>query len=125
MLETLGDINDLVYIGDNQAYTLATDGLLTLYDTLNQNIVWKKQLPVDAQDDEEYELTHIGRNLMVYSNRRAVLINSVGHVIFEVPLEGDAEAAVEMFQMKSDIYTTILKGNKLTIYKEYVEKAFV
>ena len=32
-IESLGQIDDLVFIGSNQAYTLSTDSLLTLYDT--------------------------------------------------------------------------------------------
>ena len=44
-VETLGEISDLVFIGTNQAYTLSTDSLLTLYDTMEEKIDWKKQLP--------------------------------------------------------------------------------
>ena len=44
-VETLGEISDLVFIGTNQAYTLSTDSLLTLYDTASEKIEWKKQLP--------------------------------------------------------------------------------
>ena len=44
-LETLGEISDLVLFGDSQAYTLSTDGLLSLFDTKSQTIQWKKQLP--------------------------------------------------------------------------------
>lgn len=94
-IESLGQINDLVFIGNNQAYTLSTDSLLTLYDTLEEEIVWKKQLPQGP--NESYKLRHLGRNLLIHSDNRVSMINSAGHVIWEQPLSGDGSAAVEMF----------------------------
>lgn len=44
-LQTLGEISDLILFSDSAAYTLSTDGLLTLFDTKTQTIQWKKQLP--------------------------------------------------------------------------------
>jgi hypothetical protein len=44
-VETLGELSDMILFADNQAYTLSTDGLLTMFDTSTQNIRWKKQLP--------------------------------------------------------------------------------
>lgn len=44
-LETLGEISDLILFADSAAYTLSTDGLLSLFDTKTQTIQWKKQLP--------------------------------------------------------------------------------
>ena len=41
-VETLGEISDAILFADNQAYTLSTDGLLTLFDTNTQAIQWKK-----------------------------------------------------------------------------------
>lgn len=32
-VETLGEISDLILFADSQAYTLSTDGLLTLFNT--------------------------------------------------------------------------------------------
>ena len=49
-IESLGEISDLVFIGNNQAYTLSSDSLLTLYDTAEQKIVWKKQLPQGSNE---------------------------------------------------------------------------
>ena len=94
-IESLGQINDLVFIGNNQAYTLSTDSLLTLYDTFEEEIVWKKQLPQGP--NESYKLRHLGRNLLIHSDNRVSMINSAGHVIWEQPLSGDGSAAVEMF----------------------------
>ena len=94
-IESLGQIDDLVFIGSNQAYTLSTDSLLTLYDTYEEKIVWKKQLPQGS--NESYKLRHLGRNLLIHSDNRVSMINSAGHVIWEQPLSGDSSAAVEMF----------------------------
>ena len=94
-IESLGQIDDLVFIGSNQAYTLSTDSLLTLYDTSEEKIVWKKQLPQGS--NESYKLRHLGRNLLIHSDNRVSMINSAGHVIWEQPLSGDSSAAVEMF----------------------------
>ena len=41
-VETLGEISDLILFADSQAYTLSTDGLLTLFNTNSQEIEWKK-----------------------------------------------------------------------------------
>ena len=71
--------------------------------------------------DGGYRLRHIGRNLVIYSNDRFAMINSVGHVIFEVPLLGESSASLEMFQAKSgDIYTVIVRDKLVTIYNGYV-----
>ena len=37
-VETLGDLTDMIFIGENQAYTLSSDALLTLFDTNTQTI---------------------------------------------------------------------------------------
>lgn len=45
-IENLGEIKDLKYLEDtNLVYTLSTTGVLTLFDTQKQQIVWKKELP--------------------------------------------------------------------------------
>ena len=46
---------------------------------------------------DNYSLRHLGRNLVIYSDERVAMINSVGHVIFEVPLLGESKTALEMF----------------------------
>ena len=94
-IESLGEVSDLVFIGNNQAYTLSSDSLLTLYDTAEERIVWKKQLPQGTNED--YKLRHLGRNLLIHSDNRVSMINSAGHVIWEQPLSGEGSAVVEMF----------------------------
>lgn len=119
-VETLGEISDLVFIGTNQAYTLSTDSLLTLYDTASEKIEWKKQLP--EGETETYKLRHLGRNLIVHSNKRVTMINSAGHVIWEQPLVGNGNAVVEMFQAGSDVWSVIVKEDQVVIYKQYAAK---
>ena len=43
-IETLGEVSDMVLYADHSAYTLSTDGLLTLFDTTTQTMRWKRQL---------------------------------------------------------------------------------
>jgi len=73
-LETLGELSDLVLFADSEAYTLSTDGLLSLFDTKTQTISWKKQLPQGKFED--YQLRHMGRNLIAHSDERVAMINS-------------------------------------------------
>ena len=48
-------------------------------------------------------------------------MNSVGHVIFEVPLVGESASALEMFQLKNgDVYTVMVRDRLVTIYNGYV-----
>ena len=116
----MGEISDLVFIGTNQAYTLSSDSLLTLYDTVEEKIDWKKQLP--QGENETYKLRHLGRNLVVHSNRRVSMINSAGHVIWEQPLLGNGNAVIEMFQVGSDVYSVFVKEDQVVIYKQYAAK---
>ena len=34
-IQSLGELSDMILLGDQQAYTLSTDGLLTMFDTAN------------------------------------------------------------------------------------------
>jgi hypothetical protein len=120
-IETLGELKDVIFIGDGQTYTLSTDSLLTLFDTFTNTIVWKKQMPFD---NDGYRLRHIGRNLIIYSNERVAMMNSVGHVIFEIPLLGESASALELFQVKNgDVYTVMVRDRLVTIYNGYVSTA--
>jgi hypothetical protein len=96
-IETIGELADLVFLEDNMVYTLSTDGIITYFNTEQKQIKWKKTLPTGSQD-EEFHLRHLGRNLLVHSDKRALLINSQGHVIFEQPFEGaKGKVPIEIF----------------------------
>ncbi len=73
-IETLGEISDLILYADNVAYTVSSDGLLSLFDLKTQTIKWKKQLP--GSKKESYKLRHFGPNLLVYSDDRASMVHS-------------------------------------------------
>lgn len=65
-------------------------------------------------------MRHFGRNLIVHSDERAIMINSAGHVIFETPLDGSGSVVAEIFKDKNgEIISCFVKGEKVTIYKEY------
>jgi hypothetical protein len=124
-LEHLGELKDLKFIEKTSlVYTLSTNGVLTLFDTDKQAIQWKKELP--NADREDYNLRYLSRNLLVYSENRAILLNSVSHVIYDVHLEGFLDKAttakgfaVEFFELKGHVYSVFAKNNKVIIYKDY------
>jgi hypothetical protein len=100
-VETIGEIADLVFVEDNTddsfVYTLSTDGIVTYFNTNTQAIAWKKTLP-RGNENETYKMRHIGKNLLLHSNNRAMLFNSAGHVIFEVPFVGSTtRVPIEIF----------------------------
>lgn len=127
-IENLGEIKDLKFLENTSlVYTLSTTGLLTLFDTDNQNIIWKKELPAG----EDFKLRYLSRNLLVYSQQRAMLINSASHIIYDVHLEGILDQtqvlqhtgkrglAVEFFELKGHVYSVFAKDYKVIIYKDY------
>ena len=63
----------------------------------------------------------MGRNLIAHSDERVAMFNSQGHVIFEQPLEGEGPSAVEMFMVDSGIYSCFVRGDLVTVYKQYLQ----
>lgn len=98
---------------------MSNDGLLTLFNTNTQAIEWKKELPQGQYED--YHLRHMGRNLIAHSDSRVAMFNSQGHVIFEKSLEGEGPGAVEMFSVDSGIYSCFVRGDLVTVYKQYLQ----
>jgi len=95
-VETLGELNDLILYPDNTAYTLSSDGLLSLFDTTTETIKWKKQLPNGKT--ESYKMRHFGPSLLVFSDERASMIHSQSNqTIFEEPLGGEGPSVAELF----------------------------
>ena len=125
-IENLGHLKDMKFIENtNLVYTMSTNGLLTLFDTESQNIYWKKQLPTSLGQD--YKLRYLSRNLLVYSDDRALMVNTAAHVIYDVHLEGElnqgvpqpSNLAVEMFEHSGHIYSVFAKDYKVIIYRDY------
>lgn len=63
----------------------------------------------------------MGRNLIAYSDGRVAMINSQGHVIFEQPLEGQGPSLVEMLAEDSGIFSCIVRGDIVTVFKQYLQ----
>ena len=64
-------------------------------------------------------MRRLGRNLIAHSNERVVMVNSVGHVIFENPLEGHGKSVVEFFMSGEDIYSCFVREDMVTIYNAH------
>jgi hypothetical protein len=105
-------------------YTLSVENVLTLFDIDSQQIVWKKELPAK----ENIKLRYLSRNLLVYSEERALLINSASHIIYEVQFDAfldpsfvveDSGLAVEFFELKGHVYSVFAKDYKLITYRDY------
>ena len=108
-IENLGEIKDLKFLENTDlVYTLSTTGVLTLFDTEKNSIIWKKELP--TKNGEDFKLRYLSRNLLVYSQSRALLVNSASHIIYDVHLEGQQEGlAVEFFELKGHVYSVFAK----------------
>lgn len=64
-------------------------------------------------------MRHIGRNLLVHSDKRAIMVNSAGQVIFEQPFDGAGKAVVEIFKDKNgEIWTVLTKEDQVIVYKQ-------
>ena len=46
------------------------------------------------------------------------MVNSVGHVIFEHPLEGEGKSVVEFFS-SGDFFSVFIREDMVTIYKSH------
>ena len=92
-IENIGEIQDLKFVEESEwVYTVSKDGLLSLFDYKAQEFIWKNKLTLsksaalEAEDAEEelFKFGYLSRNLLVYSQRRAMLINTAGHANFEI-----------------------------------------
>ena len=117
-IETLGEISDMILYADHKSYTLSTDGLLTMFDTTTQTMLWKKQMS-QAQFGEQYRLRHVSKNVLVYSDERATMFGANGQIAFEEPLEGEGHSVVEMWREGDSFYSCFVRGNIVTVYKAH------
>lgn len=116
----LGDLTDFKFIEESSlAYTLSSDGVVALFDTMTEKIHWQKDLPQDHKSG--YQVRYLGRNLLVYSTNRAIMLNSKGHIIFEQQFENKDknQVAVELFQAAGSIFTCIVAGKTVYVYENY------
>jgi hypothetical protein len=120
-------LKDLKYLENTPlAYTLSEENVLTLFDIAKNEILWKKELPAG----ENFKLRYLSRNLLVYSDERALLINSASHVIYDVQFnahmdpafavkEGQSGLAVEFFEHQGHVYSVFAKNYKIITYRDY------
>ena len=66
--------------------------MLSLFDASNQKFIWKKKLPQIESSNEEmieekFNLQYLAKNLLVHSEKRAILTNTAGQINFEIEYE--------------------------------------
>lgn len=126
-IENLGSIKDLKFLENTSlVYTLSEENVLTLFDIEKQQIVWKKELP----SNENFKLRYLSRNLLVYSEQRALLINSASHIIYDVQFDSyldpnfsvpkeNSGLAVEFFELNGHVYSVFAKDYKIITFRDY------
>lgn len=98
----------------NEAYTVSTDGLLTLFNTKENKITWKKQLP--GRERENYKLRNMGKNLFTFSDERVAVFAPNGALIFEEPLEGTGKSVLEISNVGNLIESCFVRSDIVTVY---------
>ena len=126
-IENLGQLKDLKFLENTSlVYTLSEENVLTLFDIEKQQIVWKKELP----SNENFKLRYLSRNLLVYSDQRALLINSASHIIYDVQFDSyldpnfsvpkkNSGLAVEFFELEGHVYSVFAKDYKIITFRDY------
>jgi hypothetical protein len=131
-LEMVGEIKDLKFVEDSDlVYTVSKDGLLGLFNTASQEFEWKKRLTTILQQPEEFGLRYLSRNLLVFSETRAMLLNTAGHTNMEIDFgsifgasavqaytEGRGAPLADLFDYNGGIVTCFLFGNKAVFYQD-------
>jgi hypothetical protein len=89
-IENIGEIKDLKFVEDSdllyiQSRSNKESNLLSLFDASNQNFVWKKKLSqlLNTNEnenifEEKFNLQYLAKNLLVHSEKRAILTNTAG-----------------------------------------------
>jgi selenocysteine lyase/cysteine desulfurase len=92
-IENIGEILNLKFVEplddekeSDTVYIISKNGLLSLFNTDTQKFVWKKKLTGSLANDanEQYNFKYLSRNLLVHSQKRAMLVNTAGHANFEI-----------------------------------------
>lgn len=113
-------------------YAVSKDGLLGLFNTAHQDFEWKKRLTTLQQHErpEEFHLRYLSRNLLVFSQRRAMLLNTAGHANMEIDFgsifgtsavkafeAGKGTPLADLINYNGSIVTCFLFGNKAVFYQ--------
>lgn len=131
-MELVGEISDLKFVEDSDTvYTVSKDGLLALFNTANQEFEWKKRLATiqKSSQPEQFHLRYLSRNLLVFSQRRAMLLNTAGHANMEIDFgsifgssavkafeSGKGTPLADLLNYQGSIVTCFLFGNKAVFY---------
>ena len=68
---------------------------------------------------ETYRIRNVGRNVLAVSDERAIMINSAGHIVYELPLEGTGQSVSEIFQDRNgEIVTSFVRNDIFYLYRE-------
>lgn len=64
-------------------------------------------------------MRNIGKNILVHSDERAIMINPAGQILYEVPFEGSGKTVVEIFQDRNgEIVSCFVRGDFVAIFRE-------
>ena len=138
-IENLGELQDLKFVEEDletevpkMIYSVTTDGVLSLMDLTAEKFIWKRQLTSQKSNGiqdapEEFKLSYLSRNLLVYSKQRALLVNTAGHANLEIdfgvlfgkktPDWSKSNAVATMFDYEGQVFSCFALGNKAVIYK--------
>jgi len=133
-LEHIGEIQDLKFVEEaDTVYAVSKDGLLVLFNTATQDFEWKKRLSGAGQTEpaEVFHLRYLSRNLLVFSQLRAMLVNTAGHANMEIDFgaifgtsavkalqAGKATPIADLFDFNGRIVTCFVFGNKAVLYAD-------
>ena len=117
LIENLGQVTDAILLNSQQSYILSEDAVITHLDSQTQQTVWRKQLPQNS--NESYRIRNVGRNILAFSDDRGIMLNSAGHIVFELPLEGTGTTVAEIYQDRNgEIVTCFVRNENFYVYRE-------
>jgi hypothetical protein len=124
-IQNIGEVQDLKFVeakddSSHYMYSVTSDGVLSLFNLDTQTFDWKRQ--IKSQDSgETFDLSYLGRNLLVHSQQKGMLLNTAGHANIEVEYgslfksRGHVEAA--MFDFDEQLYSCFVSGNSAVFYR--------
>jgi len=69
--------------------------------------------------EESYRIRNVGRNILAVSDERGIMINSVGHVVYELPFEGSGNSVAEIYQDRNgEIVSSFVRNDNFYVYRE-------
>jgi len=114
----VGLVVDTVFVGSKQAYMLSDDNLLTYFSNMvSAKPAWRKELPTTV-GGESYKLIHVDETLIAYSNERAIMLNTNGQVMFEIPITGQGKTVAEFYRnLNGELVSVFVRNEKVFVLK--------